>query len=82
MARIKTPDEIERLRAGGKLLANILKALAEYVKPGISTEDINDYALKLAEDVGVEPVQMCIRDRYYYGVSEYRNDIVQVLRSV
>lgn len=56
MARIKTPDEIERLRAGGKLLANILKALAEYVKPGISTEDINDYALKLAEDVGVEPV--------------------------
>ncbi len=56
MARIKTPDEIERLRAGGKLLANILKALAEYVKPGISTEDINDYALKLAEDFGVEPV--------------------------
>ncbi len=56
MARIKTPDEIERLRAGGKLLAKILKALAEYVKPGISTEDINDYALKLAEDFGVEPV--------------------------
>jgi methionyl aminopeptidase len=56
MARIKTPDEIERLRAGGKLLAKILKELSQYVKPGISTEDINDYALKLAEDFGVEPV--------------------------
>jgi methionyl aminopeptidase len=56
MARIKTPDEIERLRAGGKLLAKILKALAGYIKPGISTEDINDYALKLADDFGVEPV--------------------------
>lgn len=56
MARIKTLDEIERLRAGGKLLAKILKALSQYIKPGISTEDINDYALKLAEDFGVEPV--------------------------
>lgn len=30
--------------------------LAAYAKPGVSTEDINDYALKLAEDFGVEPV--------------------------
>lgn len=56
MALIKTPEEIERLRAGGKVLAKILKELVAYVKPGISTEDINDYALKLAEDYDAEPV--------------------------
>jgi methionyl aminopeptidase len=56
MARIKTLEEINLLRKGGKILARILRELAEYSKPGVSTEDINDYALKLAEDYGVEPV--------------------------
>lgn len=56
MAYIKTPEEIERLRKGGRILAKILRMLGEYAKPGVSTFDINDYALKLAEDLGVEPV--------------------------
>lgn len=56
MARIKTKDEIASLRKGGRILAKILKELAVYAKPGVSTEDINDYALKLVEDFGVEPV--------------------------
>ena len=56
MSRIKTKDEIESLRKGGRILAKILKELGKYSKPGVSTEDINDYALKLAEDFGVEPV--------------------------
>lgn len=56
MALIKTPEEIELLRIGGKLLAKILRDLTVYIQPGISTEDINDYALKLTEEYGVEPV--------------------------
>jgi methionyl aminopeptidase len=56
VARIKTEEEINLLRQGGKILAKILKELAKYSKPGVSTADINDYALKLAEDFGVEPV--------------------------
>jgi methionyl aminopeptidase len=56
MSRIKTNEEIQHLREGGRILAQILKTLGEYSKPGVSTEDINDYALKLAEDFGVEPV--------------------------
>lgn len=56
MARIKTNEEIESLRKGGRILAKILRMLGEYAQPGVSTEDINDYALKLAEDFGVEPV--------------------------
>lgn len=56
MAKIKTNEEIESLRKGGKILAKILRMLAEYSKPGVSTADINDYAIKLAEDFGAEPV--------------------------
>jgi len=56
MAKIKTPEEIESLRKGGRILAKILKELVKYSQPGVSTEDINDYALKLAEDFGAEPV--------------------------
>lgn len=56
MARIKTIEEIESLRKGGKILAKILRELAVYAKPGVSTMDINDYALVLAEKYGAEPV--------------------------
>lgn len=56
MAKIKTKDEIESLRKGGKILAKILRELAAASQPGVSTEDINDLALSLAEKYGAEPV--------------------------
>lgn len=56
MALIKTEEEIGHLREGGKILAQILKDLKAYVKPGISTADINDYALERCEEYGAEPV--------------------------
>ncbi len=52
----KTPEEIAIMREGGRILARILKQLGEYSKPGVSTEDINDYALSLTEEYEVEPV--------------------------
>lgn len=56
MVTKKTPQEIESLRKGGKILARILNDLSDFVKPGVSTEDINDRALALCEEYGVEPV--------------------------
>jgi methionyl aminopeptidase len=52
----KTEAEIEILAKGGAILASILKELGEYAKPGISTLDIDDKAMQLAEHYGVEPV--------------------------
>jgi methionyl aminopeptidase len=52
----KTIEEIEILAEGGAVLARILKELGEFSKPGVTTEDINDQALTLAEEYGVEPV--------------------------
>jgi len=56
MTLIKTEEEIELLRKGGHILAKILKELVAYIEPGMSTRDINDYSLKLAEEYGVETV--------------------------
>lgn len=56
MVTKKTKEEIESLRKGGKILAQILKDLSAFVKPGITTLDINDLALELCEKYGAEPV--------------------------
>lgn len=52
----KTKEEIEILRQGGAILARILRELGEFSKPGVTTEDINDQAIILAEKYGVETV--------------------------
>ncbi|KAA1195615.1 type I methionyl aminopeptidase [Photorhabdus heterorhabditis] len=39
---IKTPTEIELMRQSGKLLAQVFGMLDQFIKPGITTMDIND----------------------------------------
>jgi methionyl aminopeptidase len=55
MITIKSPDEIEVLREGGKRLAFILQEVAKAVRPGVSTTDLNDLANSLAEERGDVP---------------------------
>jgi len=52
---IKTPKEIELIREGGERLAAVLAKTAKFVKPGISTYDIDQYAYKLIKEDGDEP---------------------------
>lgn len=49
---IKTKEEIEILREGGKRLAVILGEVAKAVKAGVSTQQLNDLAQKLVEESG------------------------------
>ncbi|WP_392560449.1 type I methionyl aminopeptidase [Orbus mooreae] len=39
--RIKTKDEIEKMRIAGKLAADVLEMIAPYVKPGVSTGELD-----------------------------------------
>ena len=55
MVSIKTKEEIDILREGGRRLAIILKETAKICKPGISTEEIDILARKLVDDNGDEP---------------------------
>lgn len=52
----KTAAEIEILKEGGAILGTILKTLGESLAPGMTTLDIDDLAMELVEQHGVEPV--------------------------
>ena len=52
---IKTPAEIEIMRFGGKILADVLTETSELAKPGISTKELDDFAEKFIRDRGAEP---------------------------
>ena len=55
MIRLKTKEEIEQLKEGGKILADIVKSLQKEVKPGVSTGYLNSLAEKLIADYNCVP---------------------------
>lgn len=52
---IKSAREIELMREAGRLLAEVHAELAEFIKPGISTKDIDRYGEKLIREKGCIP---------------------------
>ena len=55
MALIKTEIEIETLREGGKILAAVLKLLAQRAAPGVSTWELEELAREEIKKAGAEP---------------------------
>jgi len=55
MIVIKTPEEIEIMREGGKILAEILKELSQAVAPGVVTRDLDRLARELVLRHKVKP---------------------------
>ncbi|MEJ0002018.1 MAG: type I methionyl aminopeptidase [bacterium] len=55
MIIIKTPEEIEKLREGGKHLAAVLHKVKEKVAPGVSTWELDQYAEQLIREYGDTP---------------------------
>ncbi len=41
--RIKTPEIIERMRYAGQVAAEILRLTGEFLRPGITTEEVDEY---------------------------------------
>ncbi|HZS43328.1 MAG TPA: type I methionyl aminopeptidase [Candidatus Paceibacterota bacterium] len=56
MVRLKTEEEIKKLRQGGKILAAILKEVATRVATGVKTRELNDLVNELCERNKVIPV--------------------------
>src|SRR3989344_8159871 len=83
MIKIKTQKEIETMKEGGKILAEILKKLSEEVKVGIATNDLEKFARELVLSHGVEssflgydgyPAALCVslNDEVVHGVPSDR----------
>lgn len=64
---IKTNDEIELLREAGKYTALTIKKVAEYIKPGISTRELDEIAYKQIIEFGCTPS--------FKGLDEFEHSI-------
>ncbi len=53
--RLKSPEDIAKLRSGGKVLARILDGLAKACMPGVTTARLNQLAEELIEEAGAKP---------------------------
>ncbi len=83
MIHIKSPEEIEIMRRGGKILAEIIKKLSEAVVPGIATKDLDKLASELVFSYGTKPaflgyggfpatVCISVNDEVVHGVPSAR----------
>ena len=48
---IKTPEQIEKMRVAGRLAAEVLDLIGEYVKPGVSTQTLDEICHKHITEV-------------------------------
>jgi methionyl aminopeptidase len=55
MVAIKTKDEIEKIKQGGCILANIMKKIIAEVKPGATTGQLEETACSLIQKAGGRP---------------------------
>lgn len=61
---LKTEEDIVLLREGGKILATILNELEKEVVAGNTTLDVDDRAMELMEEYGVEPMILGYKPRF------------------
>ena len=52
---IKSKKEIELMREAGKMLEEVHNKLADFIKPGISTLEIDQFGEKAIRDLGCVP---------------------------
>jgi methionyl aminopeptidase len=55
MVILKLPDEIEKLRTSNLIVAEILNALRERVRPGVTTNELDSYCEELSRKKRVKP---------------------------
>ena len=55
MAEIKTKEEIQKIRAAGKILSKVLKTISSMAEEGIAGRDLDRLAFDLIKKAGAEP---------------------------
>ena len=55
MVICKSPEEIDIMKKSGRILAELLKRLGDFIKPGISTLDIDKFAEEFILKQGAKP---------------------------
>ncbi len=79
MIKIKSPGEIEAMRAAGRILAETFERIAEAVKPGVTTAELDDIAARFIRSNNAScsfwhyngyPAHICtsVNDRVVHGI--------------
>ena len=77
--QIKTQEEIQAMREGGKVLAGVLYELRNFIKPGVTGKQIDTFAENYIRDHGMIPgfkgyhgfpatICFCINDEVVHGI--------------
>lgn len=74
MINIKTAEEIEVMKVGGRILSEVLSQVISNIKPGVSEKELDDLAEKLIIQKGAEPG--------FKKVKNYKNTICVSTNSV
>lgn len=62
MIIIKSAREVELIRESGRIVALVLEKMKDLVKPGVSTQELNDEAERIIRSEGATPSELG-----YYG---------------
>jgi len=54
--KVKTGDEIEKMRLAGRITAEVLERLSKEIRPGIATEELDSIGERLIREREAEPV--------------------------
>ena len=49
MVTLKTPDEIEKMRRAGRVVADVHEAMREKIRPGVDTMSLSEEADRVME---------------------------------
>ncbi|MGX7348632.1 type I methionyl aminopeptidase [Aerococcus vaginalis] len=75
MITLKSNREIEGMNKAGSILAQIHEEMRDFIRPGISTMDVNDHMEKLIRDAGAIPEQIDF-EGYPYATCTSPNDVI------
>lgn len=67
MVHLKTPEEIEKIRQAGKILAAVAKQITELAQPGVKLKYLDTVAKNMIEKAGGEPAFLNYRP---YGAAQ------------
>jgi methionyl aminopeptidase len=73
---IKTPEQIEKIKAAGHVLAELYHELKTYIKPGVSTLQIDAFADKFIKKHGGHPTFKSVDDYVHATCISVNNEVV------
>jgi methionyl aminopeptidase len=81
MVILKLPDEIEKLRMGNLIVADILRELREKVRPGVTTRELDDLCERLSRRRRVRPAFKGYRGYPFALCASVNNEVVHGMPS-